>query len=76
MDPVACLKRFDDAMMARDLDEIAESAGDMVGWLEKGGFLPFGPHGADWRGKFTAGQACSYFRDVRHVAEIGIMARK
>lgn len=75
MDPVAALEAFDAAMMARDLDAIAEYADALVGWLSKGGFKPCGPHGSDWRGKLTDGEMMSMFRMARHIAEIGIMER-
>jgi len=70
MDPCAALKGLDDAMMTRDRAAVAEYADALVGWLEKGGFMPVGPYGPDWRGKLTSGQLTSYLRALRHVAEM------
>ena len=70
MDPVAALKLFDDAMTAHDRPAIAEAADALVGWLEKGGFMPCGPNGADWRGKLSSSQLASYFRTARAIAEM------
>ena len=70
VDPVATLKAFDDAMVAGDRGDVAEAADAMVGWLEKGGFMPVGPHGADWRGSLSSNQLASYFRTARAVAEM------
>ncbi len=70
MDPVAALAAFDRGMMTRDRAAIAEHAGALIGWLEKGGFMPCGPHGTDWRGKLTPGQLTSYFRACQHIAEM------
>ena len=70
MDPVATLEAFDRAMMQRDRQAVAEHADALIGWLEKGGYMPVGPHGADWRGSLTAKQLASMLREVRAVAEM------
>lgn len=70
MDPNATLGELDKAMSCGDRPRVAELADALVGWIEKGGFLPVGPHGSDWRGKLSAGQFASHFRAVRAVAEM------
>lgn len=70
MDPVATLKAFDDAMSAHDRPAVAEAADALIGWLEKGGFMPCGPNGCDWRGYLSANQLASYFRMARAIAEM------
>jgi hypothetical protein len=67
MDPTACLKSLDDAMACRERAEIAEYADAMIGWVEKGGFLPIRP---DWRGELTRHEFVCYLRDIRAVAEM------
>lgn len=70
MDPVACLERLDAAMAALDRQEIAASADDLISWLEKGGFMPCGPNGCDWRGYLTPAQLTSMLRNMRAIAEM------
>jgi len=70
MDPVATLADFDRAMKTGDRQTVAETADALIGWLEKGGFMPVGPYSPDWRGKLTSSQLASYFRAVRNVAEM------
>ena len=48
MDPNACLDRFIDAVMDRDLDEILEAARDLQGWIAAGGFTPDDPRWNAW----------------------------
>lgn len=40
MDPNACIERTADAIRRGDLDEAAAAAGDLVEWLDRGGFPP------------------------------------
>lgn len=70
MDPVKALEDFDRGMMNRDREAIAEAADALIEWLERGGFMPVGPHSPDWRGKLTHPQFTSYLRAVRAVAEM------
>lgn len=70
MDPVATLAAFDDAIVHHDRVTVAETADALIGWLEKGGFMPCGPNGTDWRGRLTSNQFASMLRTVRAVAEM------
>lgn len=70
MDPCAALTALDKAFQFGDREGIAEYADVLVGWIEKGGYLPVGPHGCDWRGKLSAKQLASHFRAIRAVAEM------
>lgn len=69
MDPIATIRDFDLAEADRDREAIAVFADAMVGWLEKGGFMPIAPEG-DWRRGLTRGQALAHFRTVRAIAEM------
>lgn len=69
MDPNECLKMFHDAMMKRDRSGVAEAADNLVGWLEKGGFLPSFDQ-SDRRSELSREDLVAYFRDIRHVAEM------
>ena len=40
MDPNATLRRMRDAIRANDLEGIEETAGYLIVWLERGGFIP------------------------------------
>ena len=70
MDPVACLKAFDDAIKYGDTDEIIERANDLVGWLLKMGFMPFEPGSDDQRASMDRGALARYLRDMARVASI------
>lgn len=71
MDPNAAFLSFDRATMTRDREAVAEAANALVGWLERGGFLPTCQPFADcWLAKLDHKQLTCYFRDVRHVAEM------
>jgi hypothetical protein len=70
MDPVATLEAIDTAMRNKDRAAIAEHADALIGWLERGGFMPVGPHGTDWRGKLDRSELKSVLRWVRAVAEM------
>lgn len=67
MDPVECLARFDNGLIARDKEAVAEAADALIGWIEKGGFLP---SLEGWRTYFNRQQFLGYLRDIRHVAEM------
>lgn len=70
MDPVAALTNYDGAMVRKDREAIAQHADALIGWLEKGGYMPVGPHSTDWRGRLTPNQFASMLRQVRDVAEM------
>ncbi len=70
MDPHATLELFDTAMDENDREAIVQPATDLIIWLERGGFMPCGPNGTDWRGKLTSNQLASYLRMARAIAEM------
>lgn len=70
MDPCTTLREIDRAMACGDRASIAEFCGALIGWLEKGGFMPVGPHGGDWRGSLSPQQLCSVLRSMRAIAEM------
>jgi hypothetical protein len=45
MDPDACLDRLLDAAVAGEADELLWAAGDLAGWLQRGGVPPRDPRG-------------------------------
>jgi len=40
MDPTACLRRFFDAFVDDDTEEMLAASGDLHNWLRRGGFAP------------------------------------
>lgn len=68
MDPVAALDALDCAIAAGNLEMVEVHAEDLVRWIEKGGFMPCGPHSPDWRGHLTASQFASHMRALAAVA--------
>lgn len=70
MDPMTALQDFCQAMQAHDREGVALAANALVGWIEKGGYLPAGPYDPPWIGQLTRDQIASYFRAVRHIAEM------
>lgn len=69
MDPDIALKALDDAMLARDRDSVVEYADALIGWLEKGSFLPRIDE-RDWRYRLTREELIALFRVMRHIAEM------
>lgn len=68
MDPTATIREYERANTLRNTEDIAIYADAMVGWLEKGGFMP--DCNGRWYGTLDRHKLTCYFRDVRAIAEM------
>lgn len=71
MDPIETLRQLDEAMARGDRSDVCEYTYALIGWLERGGFMPYlDPKKDDWRGVLTKSQFVHYLKDLRAVASM------